>query len=124
MLYFFVKKFLSVNFWLIYFISVFVASKLLQNMDEKVDPCDDFYDFACGSFVKNTRIPDDKTSVNTFSIITDQLQEQIRALLDEPVIENEPRPFALAKTLYQACMNRSECYLIYWPPYYLFFIGT
>ncbi|KAF9417630.1 hypothetical protein HW555_005337 [Spodoptera exigua] len=86
---------------------IHTASKLLLNMDEKVDPCDDFYDFACGSFVKNTRIPDDKTSVNTFSLITDQLQEQIRALLDEPIVENEPRPFVLAKTLYQACMNRT-----------------
>ncbi|KAI8430848.1 hypothetical protein MSG28_000996 [Choristoneura fumiferana] len=86
---------------------VHTASKLLLNMDEKVDPCDDFYEFSCGSFLHNTRIPDDKTSVNTFSIITDQLQEQIRALLDEPVAPEEPRPFALAKTLYQACMNRS-----------------
>lgn len=86
---------------------IHTASKLLINMDDKVDPCDDFYDFACGSFMKNTRIPDDKTSVNTFSIITDELQEQIRALLDEPIAENEPRPFALAKTLYQACMNRT-----------------
>lgn len=77
-------------------------------MDDKVDPCDDFYDFACGSFVKNTRIPDDKTSVNTFSIITDQLQEQIRALLDEPIDFEEPKPFILAKVLYQACMNRSK----------------
>ncbi|XP_061704428.1 neprilysin-2 isoform X3 [Cydia pomonella] len=87
---------------------VHTASKLLLNMDEKVDPCDDFYQFSCGSFLKTTRIPDDKTSVNTFSIITDQLQEQIRALLDEPVVPHEPRPFVLAKTLYQACMNRSS----------------
>lgn len=86
---------------------VHTASKLLLNMDEQVDPCDDFYDFACGSFVKDNRIPDDKTSVNTFSIITDQLQEQIRALLDEPIAPKEPKPFLLAKTLYQACMNRS-----------------
>lgn len=106
----------------LYFRYNFVASKLLLNMDEKVDPCDDFYDFACGSFVKNTRIPDDKTSVNTFSIITDQLQEQIRALLDEPIIENEPRPFILAKTLYQACMNRSKCHCLLiclWTIYFL-----
>lgn len=87
-------------------------------MNDKADPCDDFYDFACGSFVDNTRIPDDKTSVNTFSIITDQLQEQIRSLLDEPVTASEPRPFVLAKTLYQACMNRSKlqnikCLVIY-----------
>ncbi|XP_045509587.1 neprilysin-2 [Colias croceus] len=86
---------------------VHTASKLLLNMDESVDPCDDFYDFACGSFVKNTRIPDDKTSVNTFSIITDQLQEQIRSLLDDPISSDEPKPFVLAKTLYQACMNRT-----------------
>ncbi|XP_026318121.1 neprilysin-2 [Hyposmocoma kahamanoa] len=86
---------------------IHTASKLLTNMDETIDPCDDFYDFACGAFVKNTRIPDDKTSVNTFSIITDQLQEQIRTLLDEPISPNEPRPFVLAKTLYQACMNRT-----------------
>ncbi|XP_048488609.1 neprilysin-2 isoform X1 [Plutella xylostella] len=86
---------------------VHTASKLLSNMNDKADPCDDFYDFACGSFVDNTRIPDDKTSVNTFSIITDQLQEQIRSLLDEPVTASEPRPFVLAKTLYQACMNRT-----------------
>ncbi|XP_072930429.1 neprilysin-2 [Epargyreus clarus] len=86
---------------------IHTASKLLQNMDAKVDPCDDFYDFACGSFVQRTRIPDDKTSVNTFSIITDQLQEQIRSLLDEPVTEDEPKPFVLAKTLFQACMNRT-----------------
>ncbi|NP_001036959.1 neutral endopeptidase 24.11 [Bombyx mori] len=86
---------------------IHTASRLLLNMDEKVDPCDNFYDFACGSFLKNTRIPGDKTSVNTFSIITDQLQEQIRSLLDEPVTPEEPRPFVLAKTLYQACMNRT-----------------
>ncbi|XP_038216679.1 neprilysin-2 [Zerene cesonia] len=86
---------------------IHTASKLLLNMDETADPCDDFYDFACGSFVKNTRIPDDKTSVNTFSIITDQLQEQIRSLLDAPITPDEPRPFVLAKTLYQACMNRT-----------------
>ncbi|CAH4038346.1 neprilysin-2 isoform X2 [Pieris brassicae] len=86
---------------------IHTASKLLQNMDESAEPCDDFYDFACGSFVKNTRIPDDKTSVNTFSIITDQLQEQIRSLLDAPIVADEPRPFVLAKTLYQACMNRT-----------------
>ncbi|XP_068624947.1 neprilysin-2 [Battus philenor] len=85
---------------------VHTASKLLKNMDLTIDPCDEFYDYACGSFVKSTRIPDDKTSVNTFSIITDQLQEQIRTLLDDPIKEGEARPFVLAKTLYQACMNR------------------
>ncbi|XP_013133397.1 PREDICTED: membrane metallo-endopeptidase-like 1 [Papilio polytes] len=86
---------------------IHTASKLLSNMDQSVDPCDEFYKFSCGAFEKNTRIPDDKSSVNTFSIITDQLQEQIRGLLEEPIKNGEARPFVLAKILYKACMNKS-----------------
>jgi len=61
------------------------ASKVLDAMDPTVEPCDDFYYFACGNFVKNTNIPDEKISVNTFSIIGDRLQEQLRTLVSEEI---------------------------------------
>jgi neprilysin len=76
-------------------------------MDSKVDPCDDFYDFACGTFVKETLIPDDKTSVNGFNVIHDKLQEQLRVTIESPSKDDEPRPFKLVKSLYKACMNKS-----------------
>lgn len=76
-------------------------------MDTTVDPCDDFYSYACGTFVRDTIIPDDKTSVNTFSVIGDKLQEQLRSLVTDPVDPAEPKPFKLAKQLYNACMNKS-----------------
>lgn len=87
---------------------VHTASKILQDMNPNVEPCDDFYEFACGNFIKNTNIPDDKTSITTFSVINDQLQEQLRTMIEEPIQENEPKPFVLAKKLYKACMNRSK----------------
>lgn len=77
-------------------------------MDVEVEPCDDFYDFACGGFLKVTNIPDDKSSVNTFTEISDQLQNQLRTSIEEKSPANEPKPFRLAKNLYQACMNKSE----------------
>jgi neprilysin len=77
-------------------------------MDPNVDPCEDFYDFACGNFVKETQIPADKTQVNAFSAIQDKLQEQLRTTFEEPVADNEPAPFKLVKRLYKACMNTSE----------------
>lgn len=90
----------------------FLASRLLKNMDREVEPCDDFYDFACGGFLKSTIIPDDKTTVNTFTGISDELQNQLRTSIEEKSPPNEPKPFRLVKNLYKACMNKSE-YAIY-----------
>ena len=33
--------------------------------------------FACGSFIENTVIPDDKTSVSMFSVLGDKLNQQV-----------------------------------------------
>lgn len=70
-------------------------------MDPSVEPCDDFYQFACGGFLKKTNIPDDKTSVTSFSLISDTLQEQLRTMIEEPIKSDEPKPFVLLKKLYR-----------------------
>lgn len=81
-------------------------------MDTSVEPCDDFYHFACGNFIKNTIIPDEKVSVNTFSIIGDKLQEQLRLLVSEESLQDESKPFTLAKHLFQACMNKCKFFFV------------
>lgn len=86
---------------------IHAASRALDLMDESVEPCDDFYSFACGNFVKETLIPDEKVSVNTFSIIGDKLQEQLRSLISDKVDPNDSEPFNMAKRLYKACMNKT-----------------
>lgn len=85
-------------------------------MDSDVEPCDDFYNFACGNFVKNTNIPDEKVSVNTFSVISDLLQEQLRTLVSEDPMPGEAKPFRLAKDFYQACLNKSMSTNNYFKP--------
>lgn len=86
---------------------VHAASHVLDQIDDSIEPCDDFYGFACGNFIKNTMIPDEKVSVNTFSLIGDKLQEQLRSLISEKIDPNDSKPFNLAKNLYTACMNKS-----------------
>ena len=54
------------------------ASQILQNMDNSVDPCDDFYQFACGGFIKKTTIPEDRTRMSSFSVLSDELLSQVR----------------------------------------------
>ena len=54
------------------------ASDILDNMDASVDPCVDFYQFACGGFMERTSIPDDRTRMSSFSVLGDELLTQVR----------------------------------------------
>lgn len=83
------------------------ASTVISALDETIEPCDDFYNFACGGYIQNTPIPDEKVSVNLFAKIGDKLQEQLKQLITEPAKPEESAPFTLAKVLYTACMNKT-----------------
>ena len=32
------------------------AADIIEKLDETVDPCDDFYEFACENYIKKTRM--------------------------------------------------------------------
>ncbi len=52
-------------------------------MDRTASPCDDFYTFACGSWMKSTPIPDDESSwVRSFSVIHQENENALRAILE------------------------------------------
>ncbi|XP_055373967.1 neprilysin-2 [Condylostylus longicornis] len=86
---------------------IHTASKILDSMESSIEPCDDFYRFACGNFLKKTAIPEDKVTVNTFSEIGDELQQQLKELITEEAPEDSPKPFKMINWLYKSCMNKS-----------------
>ena len=77
-------------------------------MDQSVEPCDDFYAFACGKFMRETNIPDDKTSVDTFSETDDILLNQLRMILTEPLRPDEIAPLQLVKKFFNLCMDEEK----------------
>lgn len=89
------------------------AASVLANMDKSVRPCDDFYGFACGRYVRETRVDDDKTSKSTYSAVEDVLADKVRGLLEAEcrrpgIMSREPRHVTLAKRLYAVCMDERK----------------
>jgi putative endopeptidase len=79
-------------------------------MNPEVDPCDDFYEFACGNWLKNTPIPPDRSVWNrSFSEIDKQNEETLKEILDR-AIESKDGPDEVRRKLgqfYGACMDEA-----------------
>lgn len=81
------------------------AADIIMKLDAKVDPCDDFYDFACGSFFEEIVTPDEESTVDSLTLMSDKLQEFLLTLLSTPVKSLEPENHKLVKLFYQSCLN-------------------
>jgi predicted metalloendopeptidase len=60
----------------------------LAAMDKSVVPGDDFFRYANGSWVKNTQIPDDRSSIGAFYIADKERERQTRELFDQLLKSN------------------------------------
>uniref|UniRef100_A0A4W6BZV8 Neprilysin n=1 Tax=Lates calcarifer TaxID=8187 RepID=A0A4W6BZV8_LATCA len=82
------------------------ASRLIENMDATVDPCDNFYQYACGGWLKKNIIPETSSRYSTFDILRDELEVILKGVL-EKTVEGEADALIKAKTLYKSCTNES-----------------
>ncbi|XP_049881763.1 endothelin-converting enzyme homolog isoform X2 [Pectinophora gossypiella] len=87
---------------------IYTASEVIRALDETQNPCDDFYEFACGGWIRNNPIPEGKSSWGIFSKIELQNQLIIRYALEKVNITNPPSAEAKARIYYDACIDTNE----------------
>ena len=81
-------------------------------LNVQVNPCDNFYEFSCGQWIKSTVIPADKSSVNRQSTaLIDQTDINLNKIILSFVNNTNSNPTINAKkiaALYTSCLNATE----------------
>ncbi|XP_032157607.1 membrane metallo-endopeptidase-like 1 isoform X4 [Mustela erminea] len=85
---------------------VIAAARILQNMDPSREPCDDFYQYACGGWLRRHVIPETNSRYSVFDILRDELEVILKGVLENSTTKDRPA-VQKAKMLYRSCMNES-----------------
>ncbi|KFM01060.1 Neprilysin [Aptenodytes forsteri] len=82
------------------------AARILENMDTTAEPCNDFYQYACGGWLKRNVIPETSSRYSNFDILRDELEVVLKDVLNTRG-NNDITAVQKAKTLYRSCINET-----------------
>lgn len=90
------------------------GKELTSSLNSSVDPCENFYAFACGGWVESHPIPDDETSQTTYSLANNRAQAAMRTIFDQSLSSektevstttSKAKSVQLVLDLYRECMD-------------------
>lgn len=85
------------------------AIRVLKYMDKRIEPCEDFYKFACGNFRHFVEFPTSESNeLDQFTIIEAKVKKEMTSILEEESTPTEPRYAKLMKTFYQTCIESTD----------------
>ncbi|XP_068566340.1 phosphate-regulating neutral endopeptidase PHEX [Cebidichthys violaceus] len=83
------------------------AGSVLSKMDQSVNPCEDFYSFSCGGWLKENPIPEDFSSYGIYPWLRQNVDLRLKELLEAPSDPDELEAVTKAKILYRSCLNET-----------------
>lgn len=81
------------------------SDEILSFMDQTADPCDNFYEFACGKYLHENTLSKFQVIDSVFSRIAAKVDKQIITALSEEIQTDESRAFHLTKNFTKMCLD-------------------
>ncbi|XP_044522751.1 phosphate-regulating neutral endopeptidase PHEX [Gracilinanus agilis] len=83
-----------------------VAAAILSKINQSVDPCENFFQFACDGWIKDNPIPEDMPSYGIYPWLRRNVDLKLKALLEKSISRRrDTEAIQKAKILYASCMN-------------------
>ncbi len=87
------------------------AGKTIRDsIDSSVDPCDDFFAFACGGWLATHTIPPEKARYYSYDGFDEELLENLREEMSEPSKVGDADSVIYASDLFKACIDNGMNY--------------
>uniref|UniRef100_A0A3B3SR68 Phosphate regulating endopeptidase homolog, X-linked n=1 Tax=Paramormyrops kingsleyae TaxID=1676925 RepID=A0A3B3SR68_9TELE len=83
------------------------SGSILNKMDQSAAPCEDFYQYACGGWLRDNPIPEDSSTYGIYPWLRHQVDLKLKELLELPTAPQDVEAVKKAKMLYRSCMNET-----------------
>ncbi|XP_068224431.1 neprilysin-1-like [Palaemon carinicauda] len=84
---------------------ILAAAAIIEAMDKSIEPCDNFFQFACGAWMEKHPVPEASSRWSQFDLLDLELTNALSDILTSPVIVDDPKSINQAKAMYAACMD-------------------
>ncbi|EJW71178.1 hypothetical protein WUBG_17916, partial [Wuchereria bancrofti] len=76
-------------------------------MNQTVNPCDDFFEYACGRWISEHPIPNDLGAYEVSASVREKVARKMKELYDSKQ-STSSKAMDAVKTIYQTCMDTNR----------------